>query len=665
MNMIIFKRIFIFLFLIFAFSLVVLYYNETKDLIKSPYLAKFKNIMRNSENDFSEPSIELSEPLTEFSDQSTTFPDPSTTFKPPITSYKSSRLRSIEESWTYECNKNRCTRKFYNNNNNNEEKITLTSCSLTCGSTKLWPKPTKTDVKTSFKQFKLSDIQHKIVTNFSSVAELMDKSIKAFLNDLKQIISSSDGNVDNNSIDNTNAVIISIHVTESDATLLSMNTDECYNLSIAYTEKSINVKITAKSFFGARHGLETLQQLIWYDDYSESLKILTTVAIEDCPSFNYRGLMLDTSRHYFSTDTIKRIIAGMSHVKLNRFHWHLTDSQSFPFVSKKYPELAIYGAYSSKEVYTHDDILNVVEFAKIRGIQIIPEIDAPAHSGNGWQWGKEKGLGDLSLCINQQPWKAYCGEPSCGQMNPKNKNSFMILESLYEELLQLTNATDFFHMGGDEVNFDCWKQHFKNEDLNSLWCDFMTEAHRRMTKANNDNPIKYATIWNSDWLKIKCLPAQNFTLQVWLAQPSQIQQFIKANYNLILSHVDAWYLDCGFGSWRDTFGQGSCPPFKAWYTVYNYRPWGALRLTDDQRKQILGGEACMWTEQVNEDSIDVRIWPRAAAFAERLWSDPQSSVIPKETVNRFSIFHKRFQSLGLKSDALFPKYCEQNEEECI
>lgn len=74
---------------------------------------------------------------------------------------------------------------------------------------------------------------------------------------------------------------------------------------------------------------------------------------------------------------------------------------------------------------------------------------------------------------------------------------------------------------------------------------------------------------------------------MWLAQPNQIQQFLRSNYHLILSHVDAWYFDCGFGSWRDTSGQGTCPPFKAWYTVYNYRPWGTIKLTDDERKLVL------------------------------------------------------------------------------
>lgn len=82
-------------------------------------------------------------------------------------------------------------------------------------------------------------------------------------------------------------------------------------------------------------------------------------------------------------------------------------------------------------------------------------------------------------------------------------------------------------------------------------------------------------------------------------------------------------------------------------------------------KQILGGEACMWTEQVDENSLDSRVWPRAAALAERLWSDPAGSNIPKETVSRFSIFHTRFLQLGLKSDTIFPTYCEQNEEECV
>lgn len=106
--------------------------------------------------------------------------------------------------------------------------------------------------------------------------------------------------------------------------------------------------------------------------------------------------MLDTSRNYFTVDAIKRTLVGMAHSKLNRFHWHISDSQSFPYVSKAYPQLAQYGAYSSKEVYTFDDIKEIAEFARVRGIQVIPEIDAPAHSGNGWDWGKSRTISSLS-----------------------------------------------------------------------------------------------------------------------------------------------------------------------------------------------------------------------------------------------------------------------------
>lgn len=222
-----------------------------------------------------------------------------------------------------------------------------------------------------------------------------------------------------------------------------------------------------------------MEQLIWYDDEVELLHIISKGIIVDEPKFAYRGIMLDTSRHYFSIDSIKRTIDGMAYSKLNRFHWHMTDSQSFPYLSKAYPELAKHGAYSSSETYTMEEIREIVEYAQINGIQIIPEIDAPAHAGNGWDWGPSHGLGELSLCINQQPWSFYCGEPPCGQLNPKNNNTNLILQKLYQELLELAGPTDYFHLGGDEVNLECWAQYFNDTDLRGLWCDFMLNALTR------------------------------------------------------------------------------------------------------------------------------------------------------------------------------------------
>ncbi|KAG5671027.1 hypothetical protein PVAND_001245 [Polypedilum vanderplanki] len=612
-----------------------MYISETQDFISSPYLTHINNVVKNSEM--------------------------------LLANYTDERNRSsVTEPWTYSCEKNKCIRKLHSDLSS-EVRVTFLSCAMTCGdNVNIWPLPKSAQMKKTIQNIHLSNIQYKIETPFPNVADLMHKAVALFVSDIKQVMKANGADFGSKSINEENVTVnILMKILEFNETILTMQSDECYHLFIKQQDTSLNISITSKTFFGARHALETLQQLIWYDDAIHSLRILNSVNINDCPKFNYRGLMLDTSRHYFSVGSIKRIITGMAHVKLNRFHWHIVDSQSFPFVSEFYPELSKYGAYSSKEVYTHSDISEIVEFAEVRGIQVITEIDAPAHAGNGWQFGSEKGLGELSLCINQQPWNRYCGEPPCGQLNPKNNNTYMVLEKLYSEIVNLTKTTDIFHLGGDEVNFDCWRQFFKGADLKKLWCDFMIEAYDRLVTANNDESIKYATIWNSEFEKVKCLPAENFTIQVWLAKNPELKRFIDSKYNLIISHVDAWYFDCGFGTWRSTSGEGVCPPFKAWYTVYNYQPWNELYLTSEQMKQILGGEACMWTETVDEYSVDIKIWPRASALAERLWSDIKKFSIPVETVQRFSIFHTRFLDLGLKSDVIWPEYCEQNLNECI
>lgn len=296
--------------------------------------------------------------------------------------------------------------------------------------------------------------------------------------------------------------------------------------------------------------------------------------------------MLDTSRHYFSVEAIKRTLIGMAHSKLNRFHWHITDSQSFPFQSKNYPQMSEYGAYSSSEIYTHDDIKEIVQFAKVRGIQIIPEIDAPAHAGNGWDWGPKRGLGELSLCINQQPWSMYCGEPPCGQLNPKNNNTYSILQSLYSELLELTGPTDYFHLGGDEVNLECWAQHFNDSDLRALWCDFMLQAFQRLVKANNNVAPSVVSVWSSGLTASTCLSTKNFVVQVWGASSWQENYDLISNgFRVIISHVDAWYLDCGFGSWRST-GEGACSPYTVWQKVYKHRPWERMQLSGSDLKLV-------------------------------------------------------------------------------
>ncbi|XP_036331673.1 probable beta-hexosaminidase fdl [Rhagoletis pomonella] len=464
-------------------------------------------------------------------------------------------------------------------------------------------------------------------------------------------------------------LLVQVEVHKSGEINLSLDTDESYKLSVAHERRTINVHITANSFFGARHALSTLQQLIWYDDEDNLLRILSKAIIIDTPRFRYRGLMLDTSRHYFSVEAIKRTIVGMSHAKLNRFHWHITDTQSFPYVSKYFPEMAAHGAYSEHETYTPEDVRDVAAFARLHGVQVLPEIDAPAHAGNGWEWGPKRGLGELSLCINQQPWSFYCGEPPCGQLNPKNNNTYLVLQRLYEELLNATGPTDYFHLGGDEVNLECWGQYFNDTDLRGLWCDFMLNALARLKIANNNVEPRVVSVWSSGLTNTKCLPNSRFAVQVWGGSTWQENyDLIDNGFNVIFSHVDAWYLDCGFGNWRST-GEGACSPYRTWQNVYKHRPWERMRLNKAQRKQVLGGEACMWTEQTDEYQLDNRLWPRAAALGERLWSDldddREFDVVPQDVFKRMSVFRNRLVELGLEAEPIFPKFCAQHPGECI
>ena len=110
-----------------------------------------------------------------------------------------------------------------------------------------------------------------------------------------------------------------------------------------------------------------------------------------------------------------------------------------------------FGAYSASQVYSTQDVEQLLEYARLRGVRIILEVDAPSHSGNGWQWGEAAGLGQLAVCVNQQPWRKYCIEPPCGQLNPTNPNLYRVLRSLYRDILDVLPLGEALHMGGDEV----------------------------------------------------------------------------------------------------------------------------------------------------------------------------------------------------------------------
>jgi len=191
----------------------------------------------------------------------------------------------------------------------------------------------------------------------------------------------------------------------SDAVQLVTDMDESYTLAVDTKSSVTSVYIVATTFFGARHAMETLSQLIVWDDLANSLVVMSNANIQDAPTFTHRGLSLDTSRSYVDIPILQRVIQAMSYNKMNVLHWHILDSHSFPFVSTREPLMAIYGAYSARKVYRPQDIQQLVQYAAVRGVKIIPELDQPSHVGAGWEWGPKYGLGDLTLCFDIQPVK--------------------------------------------------------------------------------------------------------------------------------------------------------------------------------------------------------------------------------------------------------------------
>jgi len=347
------------------------------------------------------------------------------------------------------------------------------------------------------------------------------------------------------------------------------------------------------------------------------------------------------------------------------------------------PKMTYYGAYSAEEIYTQDDVQDLVFYGIIRGVRVLPELDAPAHAGNGWNWGSDVGQGNLAVCINAEPWTTYCIEPPCGQLNPINDNLYSVLEDLYLEMYQVFGSPSMFHMGGDEVMIRCWNNTQEIVDWMlangrgrttlaylTLWGEFQEKAYLKLQVARNGiTPI----LWTSDLvnnadLSKKFLPPSEYIIEVWDISTSTttVPDLLDLGYRLITANSDAWYLDCGFGGWVAA-GNNWCSPYKAWQLMYDNRPYQSLDkswiITDPaQRKNLLGGEAALWSEQADGLSMDSRAWPRAAAVAERLWSDPDNDWLQAD--DRMQLHRARLVSRGVKADALQPPWCLQNQGKC-
>ena len=249
-------------------------------------------------------------------------------------------------------------------------------------------------------------------------------------------------------IEKNNKQATSIEITFNTVSNLSINTDESYKLTVTPNKIAIN----ATTDVGALRGLSTLLQLI---TNNASTYFIPGVVINDAPRFVWRGLMIDVARHFQPIDVLKRNLDAMAFVKMNVFHWHLTDDQGFRAEIKSHPLLHQKG--SDGLYYTQEEMKDIVSYASNLGIRVVPEFDVPGHA-TSWLTAYPE-IGSKENTTYEIERNSGIFDPTLNPMNPK---TYEIIEDVFTEMAAIFPDT-YFHIGGDENEGKHWDENKKIE----------------------------------------------------------------------------------------------------------------------------------------------------------------------------------------------------------
>ena len=412
------------------------------------------------------------------------------------------------------------------------------------------------------------------------------------------------------SSDSENATLL-IEARSTGSAIPSLGDDESYDLRISGTQ----ARLTSPTTVGAMRGLETLLQLLEGD---KDGFFFPAVSIQDKPRFPWRGLMIDSARHFQPMEVLKRNLDAMAAVKLNVLHWHLTEDQGFRVESMSFPELHQMG--SDGLFYTQNEIRDLIKYAADRGIRVMPEFDMPGHATAWLVSHPEIGSAPGPYKIERRPG---IFDPT---LDPTNEKTYKLLEGFFKEMSALF-PDKYLHIGGDENEGKQWDanqkiQAFKKargiKDNHELQTYFNKRILKFLQK-NGKIMMGWDEIFQPD------LPKE-VVIHSWRGQKA-LADAAKQGFTGVLSN--GYYIDLMF-------------PASQHYVV---DPVPAdTTLSAEEQKRILGGEATMWSEWVSPETIDSRIWPRTAAIAERLWS-------PRE-VNDVEDMYRRLATVDLHHEEL-------------
>lgn len=456
--------------------------------------------------------------------------------------------------------------------------------------------------------------------------------------------------------------------------LLSLNTEsdipkEGYRLKVTTT----GISLTASEPAGIFYGVQTLLQLFPKQIESPAIQkpvnewILPVVTIEDYPRFGWRGLMLDVSRHFFTVAQVKDYIDQMVKYKFNLLHLHLTDDHGWRIEIKSLPKLTEVGAWRVERTgtfgtfpkpqpgekatyggfYTHEDIKELVQYAAVRYVNILPEIDVPGHSLAALASYPELSCTPGEYYVS--PGDRFMIWPGGGQhfyglldntICPANEKAYEFLDKVFTEVAQLF-PFPYIHMGGDETARNFWE---KSEQIKAL---MQKEKLKDLDEVQSYFVKRVEKIINSKGKKMigwdEILQgglAPNAAVMSWRGMKGGIEA-AKMGHEVVMSPTDFAYLD---------YMQGDAsiePPVYATLRLkkaYQFEP-----LPDGvDAKLIKGGQANLWSEQVyNMRHAQYMTWPRAFAIAEALWS-PKEKRNWKDFVPRVEHHFERFDQAQVK-----------------
>ncbi len=378
---------------------------------------------------------------------------------------------------------------------------------------------------------------------------------------------------------------------------MAMGIDESYTLAVTDT----GIELRANTDVGAMHGLSSLLQLIKVKDGNY---VFSGVQIKDEPRFVWRGLMIDVARHFMPVDVVKRNIDAMALVKLNVFHWHLSDDQGFRVETKTLPNL--YKKASDGLYYTQDQIKDIVKYADDRGIRVVPELDVPGHGTAFLTAYPELG----SKTDMEYSLERYAGifDPT---LDPSNDKTYELLDTLFKEVTPLFPDV-YFHIGGDENEGKHWDE---NEDIQQFMKDNNVKDNHELQTYFNIKLEKILAKYNKSLMGWEEIMTPNMPKSALIHSWRGVNEGVEPGQSLVDAVQNGYQTILSNGYYIDLLLSVE--------DHYLVDPIPDVQLSEEEADLILGGEAAMWSELVTPQTVDSRIWPRTAAIAERFWSSQE------------------------------------------